>query len=358
MLIKNIERLAKIKQKSKLAEFGCCFDGKDFFFFNVGVYEWVCYMDFERDEHTLKKGSLYLDMDSLRQITEIFVEGDVVIYRKDNFLYMEQGHQKFVMTIKEESLDMVSLPNTSEGKPYLKMGRVSSAIYGLTKIPLKGTVNLETLLHLTKDLVSRQSSSFIGLTRKVEWDYFPEEPSLFIESEVVRYLEGATLFYNGNCFKLEADRVSVVLPKSDPLNFFDCDAAFQHFKDETFLEHIQFPVKSIVGVTDLVSKLFSDKPTLSGLTFTSTETGLNVHCGDSVALFSHFIECDHQLLPDFVFALHTKLLSNLKYCDSEVMYARFCFRNDRPIQVVFFSDLDKSYSLSDEVFLFAVQNMS
>jgi len=358
MKIKNIERLSKIKQKSKLAEFGCCFNGKEFFFFNIGVYEWVCVMDYEEDEFPLKKGTLFLDMDSLRQISEIFIEGDVVLYRKDNSLYVEQGTQKFVMAIKEEIVESVQLPNTNSGKPFVKMGKIGQEVYNLTKIPFKGTVGFETLLNLNEDVAVRMSNSFVALTRKVAWDYFPPEKRLFIESEVVRYLEGATLLYNGYCFKLEADGVSVVLPKSEPIDNYDHKEAFRNFKEETFKDHIQIQTKQVVGVTDLVSKLFSDKPTLSGLKFTTTETGLKVECGDSVALFSHFIECDHQLLPEFIFHVNSKTLSNLKYVDAEVMFIRFCFRDEKPIQAVFFSDLDKGYELSEAVCMVAIQNMS
>jgi hypothetical protein len=363
MLIKDIPKLQRIHQKSRGAEFGCCFNGESFYFFNIGIYEWVCNMDFDSEtEPPLESHSYFLDPDALRQICDIFTDGDVSVVREGNNLVMSQGSQRFVMAVRNIEEGMVKLPNTMGGKTFATMGKLTPDVVDMTKMPLKGNLQMESLLVLHQDLVSRQSGSFMGLTRKVEWEYFPsfssdpKENVLYIEAEVIRYLDDPVLSYNGACFKLVSDGVSLVLPKSEPVGAYHYSDTFTNFKSEHCKDYIHISRKSIVAVTDLVSKLFSDKPTLSSLKFEATEEGFKVECGDNVALFTHTLVCESQFVEGFVFHVNSKLLSNLKYIDVEMIYIQFCYRNNAPIQMVFFSDQDKGYEASDFVCVASVQN--
>lgn len=363
MLIKCIEKLHRIRQKSKSAEFGCCFNGVSFYFFNIGIYEWVCNMDFDSDvESPLESFSYFLDPEALRQICDIFTEGDVSIVRDGNNLVMSRDSQRFVMAVRNMEKGMVKLPNTMTGKTFATMGKLTPDVIDMTRMPLKGNLQMESLLVLHPDLVSRQSGSFMGLTRKVEWDFFPgasespEKRVLYIEAEVVRYMDDPVLSYNGQCFKLDSDGVSLVLPKSEPVGAYLYSDTFANFESEHCKDYIHISRKSVVAVTDLVSKLFSDKPTLSSLKFEATEDGFKVECGDNVALFTHNLVCESQFVEGFVFHVNSKLLSNLKYIDVDMIYIQFCYRNNAPVQMVFFSDLDKGYKASDFVCVASVQN--
>ena len=356
MLLKKIQTLHDIRQKSRNAQFGCSFDKKSFYFFNIGIYEWVCKMEFEAEtEAVLEPSSYFLDPESLRQICEIFTEGDVSLVREGNSLVMSQGTQLFSMAISKQEEKMVKPPNTN-GKPFISLGTVADDVVNMTKMPLKGNMNMESLLVLHPDLVARQSSSLVALNRKVNWAWFPKEPVLYIEAEVIRYLVKPTLAYNGSCFRLVSGGVSLVLPKSEPHDTYHYSEGFKSFKDEHCKDHIHVSTKSIVDVTDLVTKLFSDKPTLSGLKFEATDDGFHIECGDSVALFTHTIHCESEMVPGFIFHVNSRLLSNLKHVDVEMLYIQFCYRKNVPVQMVLFSDLDKGYDKSDFACAVSVQN--
>lgn len=354
MQLSRIENLSRIRQKSSLANFGMAYDGKEFFFFSYGTYEWVCYLDasFEGDVDKFK-GTILFDFDSLKKITEIFVSGEVNVVRDGNQLIFRQEECTLYISIKETKAEIMFPMNLTKSK-FKEMGEIGTDILELTKMTSMASQilpeSMDNFVILTPDSAIKATMHYIAIRRGLEWSNFPKDASVYIDAAVLRLFNTCKLYFNEESYKITDDSVFVVIPKPGIRSSSDLEKPFAAFKSEPFKEHIQFKTSSLIQLINLLNKVY-EQSNSTILTFIAKDEGFLIVANDAMTRLEYFIKCEHKLLEGFQFIVNGKIISNLKYLDCETFYARFTFKDNTPLMAVFYSELEKDYQDSDKVFL-------
>jgi len=330
------------------------YDGKEFFFFSYGTYEWVCYLDavFEGDSE-LFKGTILFDFESLKKITEIFVSGQVSVTRDGNQLIFKQEECTLYISIQETKSTIMYPTNLTKSK-FKEMGDITSEILDLTKMTSMASQvlpeSLDNFVILTEDCAIKATMHYIAIKRGLAWLSFPKEPFVYIDASVLRLFQNCKLYFNEESFKICDESVFVVIPKPALKAVADLKVPFASFDTETFKENIQFKTSSLIQLINLLNKVY-EQSNSTILTFIAKDEGFLIVANDAMTRLEYFIKCDHQLLEGFQFIVNGKILSNLKFLDCETFYTRFSFKENTPVKAVFYSELDKDYAGSDKVFM-------
>jgi len=341
MRLSGIEKLRKIKTKHKLASCGFCFTGETFFMFSDSMYSWIADLTIEELSDDIPVGSIYLDNDSIKKITEVFNEGSLEMTIVDSEVLFSQDGRKLKMSYKEMTTNIFK-PNVG-GEEFTYLGLLSQELLNQTRIKApfgsnqdKSSDNITSL----NDASSVKITPHYASVNKIltNWLFPPNKDVINLDSDTVSLFdEGTEIFYNQSHIKMEKDGIQVYMPEMDIVipNHLKPIEVFQKQVHDAVAE---FEVGDVINLSTLAAKLYNQLESII-LEFTACDNGFMVRSSDLNSQIEDFIKADHDFGEGFSFFISCKLLANIKYFGIDRIKVQFGFlskTNPNPVSACFY----------------------
>lgn len=348
MKVSSIERLSQIKQKSPLATAYFSYDGDNLYLISKSTMTWIIKLDISektKDDDDMI-GTIDLNPDSIKKITEIFETGEVSITFKQNQIIFEQDYKKLNMDIREKNSN-AKLAEIAGGD-FKYIGKLNEEILAQTKIKDsaktkdKASSLILPCVQLHKNRTMRINMAHISINRILnDWKYEIDKDIIKIDTEILGLFDTTSeIFVNSKYILIRKEGTEVYInlnlnkESETQTTISDTDMNNKINQVLGILENAPHSVElnrdETVKSISLFNRIYKEEGAVS-LKFKAIQDGFKINAKDIDSSLEVSLNSSHNIEEGSVFCVSGALLENIKYFPNQNMKAKLNIANGQLI---------------------------